>query len=176
MSQNNVYNATPATRTIGEINNITETDAVGNAKVTLGTLIEGEDSTNNVLATVPKPVAKPDYAPSVYNALTLVTKANVKATTGNVFSVHVTNDNAAVRYFQLHNKATAPAAAEVPVEVFKIPAGTANNPGVLSLDESHFARGGSHFTTGIGFAISTTLGTFTDSATASEHLVNIKYI
>lgn len=176
MSERNQYNTTPPTLTSGSVTYANEVDINNNLKATLGTLIEGEDQTNKVMATVPKPVAKPDYAPSVYNALTLVTKANVKATAGNVFSVHVTNDNAAVRYFQLHNKATAPAAAEVPVEVFKIPAGTANNPGVLSLDESHFARGGSHFTTGIGFAVSTTLATFTDSATASEHIVNIKYI
>ncbi len=151
-------------------------DVTNNAKTVDMGLAGGEDLTNGVQAYVRKPLAVPDYAPSVYNALTLVTKAVVKASAGNVFSVHITNDNAAVRYFQLHNKATAPAAGEAPLEVFKIPAGTANNPGVLSLDESHFARGGSHFTTGIGFAISTTLATFTDSATASEHIVNIKYI
>ncbi len=169
------YRTTPPVLSNGELENL-QVDVSANLKSVDMGLAGGEDLTNGVQAYVRKPLAVPDYAPSVYNALTLVTKAVVKASAGNVFSVHITNDNAAVRYFQLHNKATAPAAGEAPQEVFKIPAGTANNPGVLQLGEDDFARGGSHFTTGIGFAISTTLATFTDSATASESIVNIKYI
>lgn len=51
MSQNNVYNATPATRATGVINNITETDAVGNAKATLATTL---DDVNDSITTYPK--------------------------------------------------------------------------------------------------------------------------
>lgn len=135
-----------------------------------------EDNTNGVIAVVRKPLASATYAPSLYAPLTQVTKANIKATPGNVFSLRVTNDNAAVRYLQLHNKATAPAGTEAPLYTFKVPAGTANNPGVLQLDEGFFARGGAYFSTGIGWAISTTMATFTDSATASETLITVHYI
>lgn len=51
MSQNNVYNATPAIRTEGVINNITETDAVGNAKATLATTL---DDVNDSVTNYPK--------------------------------------------------------------------------------------------------------------------------
>lgn len=51
MAQNNVYNSTPATRADGVINNITETDAVGNAKATLATTL---DDVNDSITTYPK--------------------------------------------------------------------------------------------------------------------------
>jgi hypothetical protein len=176
MANFNQYNATPKTRADGEVVSQAETDVVGNQKVTQGTLGAGEDLTNGVVAYVRKPLASATYAPLLYAPLTQVTKAVIKNSLGNVFSVYVTNDNAAVRFLQLHNKATAPAGADVPLYSFKIPAGTANNPGVLVLDEAFFARGGAHFATGIGFAISTTFATFTDSATASEHIINVHHI
>lgn len=59
------------------------------------------------------------------------TKVVVKATPGNVFAVYVTNVNAAVRWFQFHNKATDPAGAETAQVYFPIPAGSATVPGVL---------------------------------------------
>ena len=51
MSQNNVYNSTPATRASGVINNITEVDSVGNAKATLATTL---DDVNDSITTYPK--------------------------------------------------------------------------------------------------------------------------
>lgn len=114
-------------------------------------------------------------APSIYTELTQVTKAVVKSSAGNVFSAFISNANAAIRFFQLHNKATAPAAADVPIYSFPVPAGTANAPGTLILDQPFFTVRGSNFATGIGWAISTTYATFTDSATASEHVAVIHY-
>lgn len=169
------YRASATTYTDGDAT-VLQTDINGNLKNREAYAPAAEDNTNGVMAYVRKPLASPTYAPSLYAPLTQVTKANIKASAGNVFSVYVTNDNAAVRFLLLHNKATAPAAAEAPVYAFKIPAGTANNPGVLILDEAFFARGGAHFATGIGFSISTTFATFTDSATASEHIINVHYI
>lgn len=151
-------------------------DVNANTKITNATGLAGEDLTNQVLGTQRKPIASSTYSGTVYTALTQVTKANVKASTGNVFSIYITNDNAAVRYFQLHNKATAPAATEVPLFSFKVPAGTANNPGVLELGTEFFGDGGYNFATGIGWAISTTMATFTDSATNTEHIPVITYI
>lgn len=142
----------------------------------LGTLLAGEDLTNNVSAITQKPIAAVTYAPLLYAPMTQVTKANIKASAGNVFSIYITNDNAAVRYFQLHDKATAPAGTNVPLISVKVPAGTANNPGVLILDNSFFTSAGLFFTTGVGWAISTTFATFTDAATNTEHISIVTYI
>jgi len=138
--------------------------------------LAGEDNVNGVLATTTKPVASATYAPLVYAPLTQVTKANIKATQGNIFSLIINNTNAAVRYLQLHNKASAPAAAEVPLISYPIPAGTATAPGTLILGKDFFTDSGINFSTGIGWAVSTTLGTFTDAATNTEHFIVVTYI
>lgn len=150
-------------------------DLNGNVKVTNATLQAGEDQTANVQGIILKPVTGATYAPSSYTNATAITKANIKSTAGNVFSFRITNANAAPRYFQLHNKASAPAAAEVPIEYFLVPAGTANQPGVVEVDTTFLAPS-SYFSLGIGWAISTTAATFTDSATATDHLTHVRYV
>lgn len=135
-----------------------------------------EDNTNQVIATQVRPVSGSTYSPSLYAPMTQVTKNNIKSSAGNVKSIYITNANAAVRYFQLHNKATSPAGTDVPYISLPIPAGTANNPGVLSLGSEFFTIGGRYHSTGIGWAVSTTLTTFTDSATNTEHIVVVNYI
>ena len=135
---------------------------VGIDQTTLGT-------TNGTTAV---PTAATTGASSVYSPVTsVVTAAVIKASAGNVFKFFATNTNAAVRYMQLHNKATIPLATEVPVVSLIIPAGTATVPGYVEY-EFKFGRA---FATGIGFAISTTQGTFTDAATASEHVKIVEY-
>ena len=116
------------------------------------------------------PLATSGAATTTSHPVTQATKAVVKASAGNVFKFHATNDNAAVRYFQLHNKATAPAGTDVPVLSKKIPAGTATAPGWIEFEFKY----GEAFATGIGWAISTTQATFTDSATATEHEVIVE--
>lgn len=109
---------------------------------------------------------------SVYSPITsVVTAALLKDSPGNLFKVHITNVNAAIRYLQLHNKATIPLAGESPQRSWIIPAGTATAPGYFELPFVY----GDAYATGIGFAISTTQETFTDSATASEHTKTIEY-
>lgn len=131
--------------------------------------------THDIRTSYPVPEASAVIAPSTYKDAGTVTKANIKASAGNVFSFYITNENAAVRYFQLHNKATAPAAAETAQLYFPIPAGTAAAPTVLIIGVDFFAPS-ERFATGIGWAISTTATTFTDSATASEHDVTVRYV
>jgi hypothetical protein len=140
-----------------------------------GSLDFGEDATNDTQGITPKVPIASKYSPSLYSELTQVTKANIKASAGMVTGFYITNDNAAVRYFQLHNKATAPAAADVPIYSFKVPAGTANNPGVLEIGTEFFTQAGKYFSTGIGWAISTTYATFTDSATNTEHIALVHF-
>ncbi|MBI4496851.1 MAG: hypothetical protein HY689_02990 [Chloroflexi bacterium] len=151
-------------------------DVNGALHVNLATLLAGEDQTGGVLGTLMKPVSSATYAPTLYqNVAGNVTKANIKASAGNVYSVRFINKNASPRYLQLHNKATAPAATETPQLSFLVPGGTADQPAVLELDSTWFAPS-ARFTTGIGWAVSTTAGNFTDSATASEHEVQVRYV
>lgn len=103
------------------------------------------------------------------------TKANAKASTGVVYSFRVTNANAAVRYFQIHDKASAPAGTDTALRYFLIPAGTATQPAVLQLDPSYLASN-INCSLGVSWAISTTATTFTDSATASDHTVDLNYL
>lgn len=81
----------------------------------------------------------------------------------------VTNANAAVRYFQLFNQATAPVNDDVPVFSLPIPAGTANAPGLLTDDLNLLGGDGLMFAAGLAWGISTTEQKFTDSATAANH-------
>jgi hypothetical protein len=171
-----VYKATP-TQLAGtdQDYSVLETGGVGELYTGLATLISGEDQVNNIQAVLTKPVASAAYAPLTYQQSASVTKANIKATPGNVYSFRITNGNAAVRYFQLHNKSSAPAAADTAQLYFVVPAGTATAPGVLQLSTADLAPS-ENFTTGIGWAISTTATTFTDSATAGDHNTNVRYV
>ncbi len=96
--------------------------------------------------------------------------ASVKGSAGNVFSITCYNENAAIHYFQLHNKATAPIATEVPI--FSIPVPPS---GGVILDESFFSDRGTYFATGIGFAWSSTDATAT-LGTAGEQTTHIRYV
>ena len=123
---------------------------------------------------VPRPLNATTGQTSPYEATAgSVTKANIKASAGNLYWFRATNKNAAVRWLQFHNKASAPAAAETALINVEIPAGTATQPASV---EILIPFNGDRFSTGIGWAISTTVTTFTDSATASEHTVHARYI
>ena len=131
--------------------------------------------THDLRTSYPVPEASAVIAPSTYKSTGSVTKGTVKASAGNVFSFYITNENAALRYFQLHNKATDPAGADTAQLYFPVPAGTAAAPTVLIIGVD-FLGPSERFATGIGWAISTTAATFTDSATASEHDVTVRYV
>jgi len=169
-----IYNATPLVLSDGEGCGLA-VNSSGQTVVDMGTAIYGEDSTLGLLAVMQKPVASSTYSPSIDNQMTQVTKRNSKASLGNVLSSFVSNTNAAVRYFQIHNKASTPAGGDVPVISMPIPAGSATVPGVLLLLNNFYTPAGYHLSTGVSWAISTTYATFTDSATASEHIVVINY-
>lgn len=169
------YNNSPPTLTDGQRGDA-QLDVNANVKVTQATLLAGEDIPNNVLGVLSKPIASSSYSPSRYTELTQVTKANIKASTGNVVSIFCSNINAAVRYFQIHNKATAPVATDVPAYSFPIAAGSSTVPTILKLGTEFFTDAGVNFSAGIGWAISTTYATFTDSATNTEHVAVVNYV
>lgn len=149
-------------------------DAVARVVVTQGTLQAGEDLAANVAGILQKPVASSLYAPTPGVNHGSATAISVKTTPGNLYFMRASNANAALRYLQLHNKASAPAAGEVPILSFVIPAGTAAVPGVTELG-SAFLGPSIYFSTGIALGISTTAGTYT-AATAGDHQTNWGYV
>lgn len=127
-----------------------------------------EDNTNQVIASQIRPVSGSTYSASEFAIYGTDVDLSAKATAGNLMSIYASNENAAVRYLQLHNKASAPTSSDVPVVSLPIAAGTANNPGTIKLGRDIFGEGGKYFSTGISIGISTTKATFT-AATATEH-------
>lgn len=109
------------------------------------------------------------YAPTAFSNLGANTTLNVKATTGNVFSLTCHNANAASRYLQLHDTATTPSNAAVPKFSFLVP--TASQ---IIVGTDFFTVEGVAFATGIAFAFSTTRDTYT-AGSAGDQATYIQY-
>jgi hypothetical protein len=99
----------------------------------------------------------------------------VKASAGNLLSIMATNINAAIRYLQIFNQATAPVNPNVPVISVPMGAGSATAVTVVTLDQQFFGEGGLYLSAGIAVGISTTAATFT-AATTTDHAVNGTYV
>lgn len=93
-----------------------------------------------------------------------VTK-NIKNVPGyRVRACILANRNATIRYFQLHDTATTPSAAAVPILSIPVPASS-----TLLVTKDLLGEFGLKFgTAGVAYAWSTTNGTYT-AATAAEH-------
>lgn len=169
------YKVTPPTVADGATNTI-QIDVNANTKVVEQGAPKAEDNTNQVIATATRPLASATYAPSEFKNLGANTTLNIKATAGNMISLYTTNANAAVRYLQLHKTATVPAGGAVPAFSIPIPPAASGTPGVAGWSTTDFTDMGIHSTLGWAFAISTTPGTFTNSATAGEHFTNGVFI
>lgn len=139
-------------------------------------LIAGEDLTNNLQAIAPQNVVSASYSATGFANAGAATKANQKASAGMLRSIRASNVNAAIRYLQVHNKASAPAGGDTAIFSFAIPAGTATAPGITEIGAEFFGLVGYYLSLGVSWAISTTSGTFTDSATAAEHNTNGSYV
>jgi len=148
-----------------------QTDANGNLRVSNATESAGEDLSNDVLATVHKPLAVSDYAWSDFDDYAAAAAtANIKASAGNVFAFTLENTGGTDSYFQLHNTATTPGGAAVPKKKFLVPAGTE-----LTIGADYFGSGGMHFNTGIAFGLSSTAGTYTAEGTPGNFNVEVRY-
>lgn len=103
------------------------------------------------------------------NSAATTNATSVKATAGTIWSVVVSNSNAAARYLKLYNKASAPTVGtDIPVIVITIPAG-----------QTVLINGGSNgirFATGIAFATTTGIAdTDTTAVAASEIKISTTY-
>ena len=163
------YTATPPGLTDGQTAQVRLTTAAA-ATIEEQKVDQFVDQTNAVAAMVIKPLSVSTYSPTLFTNFGANTTLNIKATPGNVFSFYVTNTNAAVRYFQLHNTATTPAGGAVPLRTYTIPALT----GVLIIGTDVLTTAGVNFSTGIAYATSTTAGTYT-AATAGDHYVEVNF-
>ena len=150
-------------------------DLSGNLRVTEGTLLFGEDATNNMMATGNKPVASGTYSGTAFTAQLNDVDIAVKATPGNLLAISASSINAGVRYLQLHNKASAPTSGETAIMSFSIPAGTVAQPSRMEIGCDMLGCGGLYFSTGIAIGISTVAATFT-AATTTDHTINGIYV
>lgn len=75
-------------------------------------------------------------------------------------------------FFQLHNKASAPAAAEVPVFSFELSVPDTGAQYVLELGADFFTVVGHYFTVGCSYGLSSTAATFTAETQAVNLIVN----
>lgn len=94
----------------------------------------------------------------------------LKASTGAVFKVYCYNKSSSTRFFQIHNKATAPINTDVPIESFPIAANTA-----LILDSTFWGATGMVCSTGVAWAFSSTEATLT-LATAADQSSAVGYL
>ncbi len=102
--------------------------------------------------------------------------AAVKAAAGRLFAVHarVSHATAGGAWFQLFNKATAPAAADVPVWQCWVPVNTAADLSVIAGRE-HFGPAGLVLATGLAYGISTTVNVYTPIGAVVASSVNLSY-
>lgn len=157
--------------TSGEIDNLTYDTGSQSLRLTNTTLSAGEDLTNNVQATAAKPTISADYSGSgagAWGASSVAVAA--KNAPALVKAVYATNTNAAVRYLQIFNKATAPVSSDVPVFSFYLPA----TSGVVEIGSEFFSENGFYLSTGLAIGISTVRGSYT-AATAADHDLNYIY-
>lgn len=127
-----------------------------------------EDATNGVAATVNKPVAIADYAPSRVTSFAAVS-ASTKASPGMIYGAVARNRNAGVRFFQVFDKAAIPVGGDVPILSVGMASATQ-----LALGPDFFTRFGTFLASGLAWGYSSTEGTYT-AGTAAEHDAVIFY-
>ena len=164
-----VFNTVAPAPANGQIEPL-QADASANLRSAEQFAPQAEDNTNGVYAEVIKPLAVATYCPSLFTDFGSDVTKNIKASTGNVFSLYCFNANAATRYIQLHNTATTPGGAAVPLLTFSVPP----NGGSLLIDTAFFSLSGVNFSTGIAFAFSTTQGTYT-AGSAGDCFITVTY-
>lgn len=163
-----VFNSSPPAPSTGQIEPL-QLDAASNVRTADQFAPQAEDNTNGVYAEVIKPLSVATYCPSLFTNRGANNTLNVKASVGNVFSLSCFNTTASVRYVGLYNTATVPVNTNVPIVSFLVP-GNAQ----IVIGQDYFSSSGLNFTTGIAFAISTTMDTLT-LASATDQSTSVVF-
>ena len=184
----NAVIATPLAADLGNVSatNVTVSSALPSGSNTIGSIANttfaatqsGTWNLTNISGTVSLPTGAATSANQIpaftVSAKTLGTAnaATVKASSGKVYSLSVTNLNASVRYLQIVNKATTPTNSDSAsiVDVWTIPAN-----GTVIIDSPYYGANGLSCSTGISWAFSSTATTIT-LATAGDCLVSVGYV
>lgn len=116
-----VYNSTQPTLTNGQRGDV-QLDVRANLSSTLGTLLSGEDQTNNILAVVRKPLSVNTYAWTVSKSSAYEASRVAKASSGMVRSIIGYNSKASAQFIQLHNTASLPSDTAVPDVIITVAA------------------------------------------------------
>jgi hypothetical protein len=137
-------------------------------------VVPGSDTTYGAQAVAEKPVYGSVYSPQNYRMPdTAVVKDFILASPGAVQSLTALNFSAAIKWLLIFNRTDAPNTNDVPFRAYPIPAGTANNPGVLVLDKAYFASV-LNCSAGIAYAFSTDRTKLTP-AIAADHFLDLNY-
>jgi hypothetical protein len=156
---------------------------VGTAYVSPAALLADEGSPDSVdegdvgvaRMTLDRKAIVTDYAHAAGGATTFkrvatadTNAAVIKGSAGKVYSVVANNQNAAVRYLKLYNKATAPSVGtDTPVLTLALQ--------IASTQSFHWPKG-LDFPTGIGMALTTeATDAGSTGVSADEHVVNVAY-
>jgi len=111
-------------------------------------------------------------APTVHtlNSAATTNATSVKASAGRIYTIVLSNQNAAARFFKLYQKASAPTVGtDIPVLVVPVPATS-----VVNLSFSDF---GLQVGTGIAYAVTGAIGdTDTTVIAAGDFKVNMQYV
>lgn len=101
---------------------------------------------------------------------------NLKASTGNVYAFSCSNQSTSLVWFQLFDKATAPTNGDTPIRSFPVYGTATGMPGFLLIGQDIVGGSGISFTTGVGWAISSTATTLTlTTASASNFITTVRW-
>lgn len=99
-----------------------EVDANGNVHTNLGTLISGEDQTNNLIGMKQKPVSTNTYSWDVQKSTAYEASRVVKTTSGVLREIIGYNSKTSAQFIQVHNASSLPADTAVPDLIFTVAA------------------------------------------------------
>ncbi|HEX9503619.1 MAG TPA: hypothetical protein VF974_04845 [Patescibacteria group bacterium] len=159
-----VYNASAPTLTDGTPGAL-NMDVNANLKITQGTLLAGEDLTNNVAGVAIKPLSVAAYAASMVQSTALEASHVIKAAAGNLYGIFGYSNRVSSQFIQVFNSATVPADTAVPIITFTVPASSN-----FSLDLGQLPI---QFGTGISVSNSSTAATKT--AGSADCFFNVLY-
>lgn len=166
------FNLTPGTIADGDQAPL-QVDPNGNLRTAEQFAPAAENNAAGVLYTLDRAVPTNDGAWSITSSGSGgvgTAGVSVKASPGRVRRIIAVNASATAGFYvMLHNKASAPVAADVPVTRRWVPARDATDKAAVNDTVLDFGPGGIYLDTGIGLAASSTVGSVTLLGSADCH-------